>query len=69
MVKGAPERVIAQCSSIYFQNKIQPITKVEIILKEISKELEDLNIELSSRGERILAFAQTELESQYDENY
>lgn len=55
MVKGAPERVMAMCTKVYFGGK-----EVEFI-DELKTEMELINETLARRGERVLAFAHSEL--------
>jgi len=55
MVKGAPERIMGMCSTIYRGGKL-----VELTLA-IKEEMEKINETLAKRGERVLAFASFEL--------
>jgi sodium/potassium-transporting ATPase subunit alpha len=57
LFKGAPERIIAKCSSVLKDGRDQPLTK------ELIEELDDINENLAKRGERVLAFAQLSLGS------
>ena len=54
-IKGAPERVLAMCTTI--------LTKEGVIVidEEMRTKLEIINESLASRGERVLGFAQREL--------
>lgn len=51
-VKGAPERVMAMCSSVMKNGNLLPMSV---------DEMETINETLARRGERVLAFAQLEL--------
>lgn len=62
-VKGAPERVLAMCTSYYHQTKKIPIDNYS------KKELEDINMTLGKRGERVIGFARMELPESFDENF
>jgi sodium/potassium-transporting ATPase subunit alpha len=55
MVKGAPERVMNMCSSVLSKGQNLPMTE------ELREEMEGSNETLARRGERVLAFAQLEL--------
>lgn len=55
MIKGAPERVMNLCTSVYHNNNLQPMTP------EVRAEMEAINESLAKRGERVLAFAHREL--------
>jgi len=54
-MKGAPERVLAMCSSVMLDGEVRPMTD------ELRKEYEEINVLLAKRGERVLGFAQHEL--------
>ena len=51
-LKGAPERILLRCSKILNDGTVQPLTP------EVRAKLENLVAEASSRGLRILAFAE-----------
>ncbi|KAJ3116548.1 hypothetical protein HK100_001034 [Physocladia obscura] len=51
-VKGAPERVLASCSTILLNGKAEPITD---IYRQTFRETHE---RMASRGERVIAFAQ-----------
>lgn len=55
MMKGAPERIMDRCSFIYLNNEVRPMTD------ELREDMEVINRLLAERGERVLAFAHTEL--------
>ena len=55
MMKGAPERVMNMCSTVFHKEKEHTMTP------ELREEFEKINETLASRGERVLAFAQLEL--------
>jgi sodium/potassium-transporting ATPase subunit alpha len=56
MVKGAPERVMNMCTSVYSDHQNMPMTP------ELRAEMETFNETLARRGERVLAFAHMELD-------
>ncbi len=56
LMKGAPERVLDRCNSVLHEGEIIPLTQ------ELRNELEGLNKVLAKRGERVLAFAFSELD-------
>lgn len=56
MVKGAPERVMNMCTTVYTKGANEPMTET------VRAEMEDINETLARRGERVLAFAQLELD-------
>ena len=56
MVKGAPERVMNMCTSVYTGGKAVPMDV------ELRAEMEGVNETLARRGERVLAFAHLELD-------
>ena len=51
MLKGAPERVWAMCSHVLQDGSLLPMTD------ELRATVENLNLQLGKRGERVLAFA------------
>jgi sodium/potassium-transporting ATPase subunit alpha len=51
MLKGAPERVWNMCSNVFQDGKLLPMTS------ELRSQVENLNLQLGKRGERVLAFA------------
>ena len=55
MVKGAPERVLAMCTSVLENGQAVPLTP------GLRNEMEGINETLARRGERVLAFAHLEL--------
>ncbi len=55
MMKGAPERILNMCSFSLENGELVPMTE------EVRAKHEKINVELASRGERVLAFAQMEL--------
>ena len=55
MVKGAPERVLAMCTSVLENGQAVPLTP------DLRNEMEGINETLARRGERVLAFAHLEL--------
>ncbi|OLY79178.1 Sodium/potassium-transporting ATPase subunit alpha-2 [Smittium mucronatum] len=63
-IKGAPERVLSLCSSIIYNNSVEPLT--ERRKKEYNENYEFM----ASKGHRVLAFAELELNSnQFPEGY
>lgn len=56
MIKGAPERVMNMCTSVFVNGVAEPMTP------ELRAEMEDINETLARRGERVLAFAHLELD-------
>ena len=64
LVKGAPERVLAMCSTAQINGQEVPMDA------GIKQHFEDLNTQLAKRGERVLAFAQLDLDKeQYTPDY
>lgn len=55
LMKGAPERILMRCTSILLNNQVVPMTA------ELKQEMETINEQLATRGERVLGFAQLEL--------
>lgn len=56
LMKGAPERVLAMCSSVAMKGAIEPMNDAN------KKMMEDLNLNLGKRGERVIAMAYAELD-------
>jgi sodium/potassium-transporting ATPase subunit alpha len=56
LLKGAPERVLAKCSTAFFNGEIHPLDDL------IKSELEAIIGELGSHGQRVLGFAQLTLD-------
>jgi sodium/potassium-transporting ATPase subunit alpha len=56
MVKGAPERVMNMCTSVLANGKLEDLDEA------VRQEMEGINETLAKRGERVLAFAQLELD-------
>jgi sodium/potassium-transporting ATPase subunit alpha len=52
LMKGAPEKIAALCEHVWLNGQKVPID---------SKEIDEKNLELGGRGERVLAFAELEL--------
>jgi sodium/potassium-transporting ATPase subunit alpha len=50
-IKGAPERVLASCSTIMIQGKSVPITDIH------REQFNEAYNRMAARGERVLAFA------------
>ena len=64
MIKGAPERIIARCDKISLDGKIVPLTD------EHSQAFQHAYEVLAGHGERVLGFAQVELDSKiYNKSY
>lgn len=55
MMKGAPEKVLAMCTTVMIDGKIEALTP------QRSQEIEAANVNLAVRGERVLAFAGLDL--------
>jgi sodium/potassium-transporting ATPase subunit alpha len=56
MVKGAPEKVTNMCAYAYINGSLSPMDA------NLRNEFELINENLARRGERVLAFAQLELD-------
>lgn len=57
VMKGAPERVLTRCDKILIDGKVVDFTP------ELRKKMEDLQMELSRKGLRVLGFAELELDA------
>ena len=63
-LKGAPERVIARCDKILIDGKEVPLDET------LKKEVNQANTDFGNMGERVLAFAQFDLDpTKYNDNY
>ena len=63
VLKGAPEKLLSMCKSYYANGNVYEINK------ESLDEFESIYESLGKRGERIIAFAQCELEEKYDQKF
>ncbi|KAJ2359081.1 hypothetical protein IWW50_000082 [Coemansia erecta] len=64
MMKGAPERVLRLCSTILYQGRVIPLTDAH------RAEYEEMYQYMASRGHRVLAFAQLQMDGgAYPEDY
>lgn len=64
VMKGAPERILGRCGSILLNGKVEPFTA------EHQAAIEQLQLELSRKGLRVLGFAELELDPEvYREDY
>jgi sodium/potassium-transporting ATPase subunit alpha len=64
LMKGAPERIMTRCTSVFFNNEVRPMDDL------VKADLESIIAELGSIGQRVLGFAQTMLDpSVYRSNY
>eukprot|EP01111_Echinosteliopsis_oligospora_P011067 TRINITY_DN3556_c0_g2_i2.p1 TRINITY_DN3556_c0_g2~~TRINITY_DN3556_c0_g2_i2.p1 ORF type:complete len:1104 (+),score=302.37 TRINITY_DN3556_c0_g2_i2:184-3495(+) len=64
LMKGAPERILARCTTAFVNNEIKPLDA------ELKEELEQIMAELGSLGMRILGFAQISLPvDRFPDNY
>ena len=57
VMKGAPERILGRCDKILLNGKVQEFTP------ELRQKMEQLQMELSRKGLRVLGFAELELDS------
>lgn len=62
-MKGAPERVIDRCSTLLRFDETKSLTAD--IKKSIKRSINNLGL----KGERVLAFADLQLPSSYNDNY
>lgn len=63
-LKGAPERVIDRCDKILIDGKEVPFSE------ELRKEVNTANEDFGKLGERVLAFAQCDLDpSKFNKDY
>ena len=58
VLKGAPERVLKRCTSVYVDGEERPLTKEEL------DDIEQANFNFGSQGERVLAVAIRKLDPQ-----
>jgi sodium/potassium-transporting ATPase subunit alpha len=56
MVKGAPEKVLNMCGNAYKDGAVVPMDEA------VRQHFDDINFTLGSRGERVIGFAQLELD-------
>ncbi|OQR99879.1 sodium/potassium-transporting ATPase subunit alpha [Thraustotheca clavata] len=64
VMKGAPERITARCSSVMINGVEEPLTPQRLA------EIEDLQLQLSKRGMRVLGFAEKSLDNaRYPHNH
>jgi len=56
MIKGAPERVLDMCATARVDGKVVDMNE------EVRQKFEDINLQLGSRGERVLGFASLDLD-------
>ncbi|KAJ1799891.1 hypothetical protein LPJ59_001508 [Coemansia sp. RSA 2399] len=64
LIKGAPERILQLCTTILYQDKTVPLTD------EHTKKYDETYEYMASRGHRVLAFAQLQLDgAEYPEDY
>ncbi|KAJ1663742.1 hypothetical protein IW140_004656 [Coemansia sp. RSA 1813] len=64
LIKGAPERILRLCTTILYQGKVVPLTDAH------TKQYDETYEFMASRGHRVLAFAQLQLDgSEYPEDY
>ncbi|KAI9503504.1 hypothetical protein BX070DRAFT_239236 [Coemansia spiralis] len=64
LIKGAPERILRLCTTILFSNEIVPLTE------EHKRQYDETYEYMASRGHRVLAFAQLQLDGgEFPEGY
>lgn len=56
MIKGAPEKILSMCTSMIVDGNVEPMSS------DNRNTMEDLNMNLGKRGERVIAMAYSELD-------